>query len=190
MDERMFRRRIFHDGRAIAAMSTMTGEGRKTAPAAGCPEAGSAKRTLSGGFTLMEVLVAVTIVGMTVAVFFQLLSGSMKLEHRGQEVIRKRLLADRVFGDLQCRDIREADFPWNGETDGMSWRLLIYPVEVVDHEIERGEIPLQLPLELFRYEFRYAWKDRGERSISRHATYPPDFFDERFRSKFLAAPQD
>ena len=102
MDERTFRQRIFHNGPAIAAMGTTTGEGRKTLPAAGCPDAGSRWLTPSGGFTLMEVLVAVTIVSMTVSVFFQLLSGSMKLEHRGQEVIRKRLLADRVFGDLQC----------------------------------------------------------------------------------------
>lgn len=138
------------------------------------------------GFTLMETLVAVIIVALTVTVFFQLFSASMNLERRGRVVVQEILLAERVFGDLQRQDIREGDFSWSGETDGLSWRLEIHPVEIVDMKIKDDETPLSLPTELFRFEFHYS-KDNGPtRTIHRYAAYPPDFFDDQFRARSFA----
>ena len=138
------------------------------------------------GFTLLETLVAVIIVTLSVTVFFQLLSSSMKLERQSRDLIHEAILANQVFGNLQRQDVRAADFQWNGETAGLTWSLLILPVEVDDGKLESGEIVLTLPQELYRFEFRYRLEGRPEHALYRHATYPTGFFDDQFKGRHLS----
>lgn len=138
------------------------------------------------GFTLMETLVAVIITSLTVTVFFQLLSGSMNLERRGRDVVLEAMVAEQAFTALQREDIREADFPWTGQAGRLSWRLLIFPEEVRDAFREDDEADLLLPTELYRYTFRYSWRDGSERTLVAFMTHPPEFFDDQFRATHLA----
>ncbi len=137
------------------------------------------------GFTLMETLVAVIITSLTVTVFFQLLSGSMNLERRGRDVVLEAMVAEQTFTALQRKDIREADFPWTGQAERLSWRLHVFPEEVRDAFRQDDEADLRLPTELYRYTFHYSWRDGPDRTLVAFMTHPPDFFDDQFRATHL-----
>ncbi|PTN35142.1 hypothetical protein C6366_11520 [Desulfonatronum sp. SC1] len=144
-------------------------------------------RQCPAGFTLMETLVAVIITSLTVTVFFQLLSGSMNLERKGRDLVQELILADRAFEELQRLDVRDPDFPWEGEAHGLTWRLEIHPVDIASPTIEEDELALRLPQELYLYVFHYGRKGDPGRTIQRHIAHAPDFFDDRFRSVHISA---
>jgi len=135
----------------------------------------------------METLVAVVIAALTVTVFFQLLSGSMNLERKGRDLVQELILADRAFEELQRLDVRDPDFPWEGEARGLTWRLEIHPLDIASTTIEEDELALRLPQELYLYEFRYVYGKGPGRNIQRHVAHALGFFDDRFRSAHISA---
>ncbi len=143
------------------------------------------ERIAPAGFTLMETLVAVIIAALSVTVFFQLLSGSMNLERKGRDLVQELILADRAYEELLRRDVRDSDFPWQGEAHGLSWRLEIHPVDIASAKIEEDELALQLPTELYLYAFHYVYDGGPDRTIQRHVAHAPEFFDDQFRFKHL-----
>lgn len=139
----------------------------------------------SHGFTLMEVLVAMVITALGVAIFLQLFSASINLERRSRGAMQDMMVADRVMEELMRQDVRDAGFAWHGEQEDMSWELRLSPVEIRTLMMEDQETPLRLPMELFRYDLTYARKTGPQREVVRYVTYPLDFFDEQMRGTLL-----
>ncbi|MCF8039386.1 MAG: type II secretion system GspH family protein, partial [Desulfohalobiaceae bacterium] len=75
------------------------------------------------GFTLVEMLVAVIIVGSTLAVFFQLLSSSLRLEKRGRDQFKTLLAAKEKFMDISSLNIKNQEFPWQGADGEARWTV-------------------------------------------------------------------
>jgi hypothetical protein len=137
----------------------------------------------------METLVAVIVTALTVTVFFQVLSASMNLERRGRDRVQEVMAADLAFAALLREDIREADFPWNGEGNDLIWTLRIFAVQTAEEEVEGEETALRLSSELYRYEFAYSWQEGPRRVLHAYIVHPLDFFDDDFQAAQLSEPE-
>jgi len=143
----------------------------------------------SRGFTLLEMMVAVLIVGLTVTVFFQLFGASLKLERRAQSFDEIIIRGQELFALLQARDLRRDDFPWSGEDDDFSWQLTLEPVEVKPEVEQTDDAPaLRLPSELYRLVFVI----RNRKHPSRHLRLvayrrvSTGYFTDDFKKEHLA----
>ncbi len=150
-------------------------------------------KTCRGGFTLIEVLVALLVVGLCVTVFFQLLSAGIKLELKTRRLgALQRDICQwlPLFDDL---DVRHEDFPWQGEAAGMDWELKLYPVETSpDAAAEDNEIPLKLTHELYRYvlDLHYGFRRRKHLQLVFFRYYKRGYFSDDFKDCHLQAIAD
>ena len=141
------------------------------------------------GFTLLEVLVAVVIVGLTITAFFELLTGSLKLERKVEEKLGLEITAREAFTKLLALDPREEDFPWEGTADGKWYEISLFPVELApDKDVaEEQEVTLRLEQELFGYEFTLfenEEKTKGLRLVQ-YKEYSRGHFTEAFLAERL-----
>lgn len=142
--------------------------------AKGCPDP-------EAGFTLLEVLVALVITGLTVTVFLQLLSAGMRLEYRSLQRTQEIMDLEQALNKVLVQDVREDDFQWEGELGQGSWSLDIEPVQTRMQEPEDEEQGLQMPKELYRYVFTYSQEKGREWRVERYVLYDPDFFSDEFK---------
>ena len=143
------------------------------------------------GFTLLEMMVAVLVVGLTVTVFFQLFGASLKLERRGRSFDEIIVCGQEVFALLKVRDLRQDDFPWSGEDENFSWQLTLEPVEVRP-EVEKNDdnTPVvRLPSELYRLVFVIRDRHHSGRRLRlvAYRRVNPGYFTDEFKKAHLAA---
>lgn len=134
------------------------------------------------GFTLLEVLVAVVIVALTVTIFFQLLSSSIRLEIKGREQIDIVLAASQIFDTVMEAAINEPEFDfWEGEEDGISWDLTILEMENVSLLAE-DEIPMRVDKNLYKFilAVHYGTDRKKTMRLYRYKAYEPNFFPQDF----------
>ena len=144
----------------------------------------STPRKSDPGFTLLEVLVALVIVSITVTVFFQLLSSSTRLEFRSRRAMDFTVQTTQAFRDLMFFDVRDPDFPWEGERDGYAWRLRLQPLEGVQEDLEFQEVQINVPTELYRYLFTLTDRDSGRNmTLTMVQAYDTGFFSEDFKNR-------
>ncbi len=99
------------------------------------------------GFSLLEVVVAVAILGAVLAATLTTLGGSTRALGRADGVARAALVADARLAELGSVHPVEAG-ERSGETaDGIRWEMTIEPYRPSD--LDPGEI-LDLPVALFR----------------------------------------
>lgn len=145
----------------------------------------------SKGFTLLEMLVAVLVVGLVVTTFFQLFGASLRLEHRGRGFDRIVIVGEETFALLRARDLRKDDFPWSGEREGFAWKLQLEPI-AVEPDIDASEtdsgLRLRWPSELYRLIFLI----REEKHPGRHLRLvdylrvAPNYFSDDFKKEHLS----
>ena len=80
----------------------------------------------AAGFSLLEVLVALAILGIGLGVVFQGISQGLRLRGESADNIRLALVAERALGELAGREAAP-ETPEEGEDSGCRWRL--EPVE-------------------------------------------------------------
>lgn len=143
------------------------------------------------GFTLMEVLVAAVIVGLTVTVFFQLLSGSLRLEVRSRQTAEAVVEARMLFDQLMAMDVRDDEYPWSGEADGRAWNLSMYAVDVpapLDPDARSGEqseeelLTVRTPSELYRFVLDFTARGGRKVQLALYRDYQPDYFSDDFKN--------
>jgi len=141
------------------------------------------------GFTLLEMLVAVMVVGLTVTVFFQVLSASMKLEVKGRRLDEIQLVAGQLFEFLLARDVRDDDFTWAGELDKYSWKLNLSPAEIKEEStpLDGETIAIRLPEELYRFTLLVHYGPRRKKllTLMREKRFPLNYFTESFKEEHL-----
>lgn len=141
----------------------------------------------SRGFTLIEMLVAVFIVGLALTVFLQLLSSSMKLSHKSRQRLDNACYADEVFSHLLSQDIREDSFNWSGESARGRWVLTLNAVEISTLTIrDLDELNIVLPADLYQFTLTlYRGDERVVFSLESLRQYPLDHFTEDFKQQYV-----
>jgi len=134
------------------------------------------------GFTLLEVLVSLVITGMVLAVFFQIMSSSLRLEHSAGKAVEEAVHMEQVFKTLLAGDVRDSDFQWEGEKDGNTWTLQIQEVDT-EQTRAHSENTLHMRSELYRYIFEYQSRKGKTWTLVRYVQHEPDFFDEDFKRR-------
>ncbi|NCC60284.1 MAG: type II secretion system protein [Verrucomicrobiae bacterium] len=149
-------------------------------------------RSSSEGFTLMEMLVAVIIVGLAVTVFFQLLSSSMKLTIRGRELLETALVAGEFFDELLDKDVRGDMFEFEGQKGAHPWALMIYPVDVEANDDSDDELNVTLPGEVYAYVLTFYFDEEKKKNLSftRYKNHPKNYFDDDFKADHLSDPPE
>ena len=143
----------------------------------------------SRGFTLIEMLAAVLIVGLCVPVFFQLLSASLKLEHKGRHEEQVQLAAAQLFEVLLACDVRKDDFEWEGEIEKLPWSLKLFSVEIAgrrDRHIGDG-LFYRLPRELYRFALTvfYGPGKNKKLELFREKIFKPGYFSDDFKEDHI-----
>ena len=118
------------------------------------------------GFTLLEVMLAVVIMGIVVVLIMNLFSGALRNQKIGTEYLKASILArtkmDKILlsSDIEPEESQgEFDPPYNN----YSWKTKISPVSMTatlgEDEIEkRLEKADNIP-EIFKIEVRVIWKN-------------------------------
>lgn len=88
----------------------------------------------AGGFTLLEVLVALAILGVGLGVVFQGIGQGLRLRSQSADNVRLSLLAERILGGLAEREAAPTE-PEAGEEAGCRWRL-----ETVERAVAPGGV--------------------------------------------------
>ena len=107
------------------------------------------------GFSLLEVLVAFTILAMLLAALFQVFSGGLRAARAGESYTRATVIAQSRLAALGTEQpLREGVF--SGTTDdAYGWRVTVSPyLDEQLPEIDRLLLPLTVTIEVF-------WEDGG-----------------------------
>ncbi len=137
------------------------------------------------GFSLIETLVAMVIAALSITIFFQLISAGMRLESRARSLASDQFVAGRIFDVLQRLDIRELDFPWEGEQEGVRWLVRLSPVDVPDEVVEEG-FALRMDQELYALEMFLDTDSGGSTTrLLRYVAFPLDFLPTDFKAGMM-----
>jgi prepilin-type N-terminal cleavage/methylation domain-containing protein len=102
----------------------------------GCPARPAWRR--ARGFTLLEVAVAMAVLGLVLGTMMQVLSGGLNLEYKAgrlaRAVLRARALADELLSQIELRDGVEE----NVDPDGLRWRRAVRAATPEEMGIEPG----------------------------------------------------
>ena len=148
-------------------------------------------RNSNSGFTLLEMMVAVLVVGLTVTTFFQLFGASLRLERRGRGFDEVIVIGRQTMAQLLVRDLLKDEFPWSGEIENFDWNLHLEPVDVkpdADENAAAEGIILRWPSELYRLVFTIQDKNRPGRHLRlvAYRQVAPGYFTDDFKEKHIA----
>ncbi len=127
---------------------------------------------------------ALVITGLTVTVFFQLLSSGLRLEYNADQTVARVVDLGQTYNHVLNQDVRESDFPWQEDLESFSWTLKIERVETME-TIAESDNPINLTSELYRYVFDFKSKDHREWKIIRYVQHDPGYFSQDFRNTRL-----
>ena len=142
------------------------------------------------GFTLLEMMVAVLIIGLTVTTFFQLFSASLRLEQRARGFDEIIVLGRQTFALLLSRDLRSDEFPWSGEVENFTWSLRLEPLDVkpeIEVAADDETLSLRWTSELYRLVFALQDIRHPGRHLNlvAYQQVKPGFFTNEFKEEHL-----
>ena len=131
---------------------------RRQAPAA-------ARR--SGGFTLLELLLAFMVFALSFATVLEILSGSMRNTVRARQFTEAALTAQSVMDQVGVEIPLEAGLALGGEEGDYRWSLEIYEYQGGDSDMNAVELAELTQLALLQVDLYVSWgeppRDRTQR---------------------------
>ena len=123
------------------------------------------------GFTLLEILLAIAILGVAVTVIMQQFSAGLRIARTSQTHTTATIYAKQMLEEYLLAEEMEEGEASGTFDDGYRWNVSIQAYE--DYKEEEGateeeqEIYEYLPLEMFRIESVVSWMEGGkEKSVA------------------------
>ena len=118
---------------------------------------------LQCGFTLLEVMVAIVILGLGLTVVFELFSGGLKSVEISNDYSNAVILANKKMGELSLKEKLDVgkemgDF---SEEDNYKWEVDIVPYQVdeeTNKEIASPSARNDNPIKIYQLDVRVFWK--------------------------------
>jgi prepilin-type N-terminal cleavage/methylation domain-containing protein len=113
------------------------------------------------GFTLLEVAVAMSILGLGLVTMMQVISGGLTLEYKagglGRAVLTARALMDELLTEIELRDgVEEGE-----EADGIRWRRTVRRATPEEGGDDEAELDFDQEYALRFLEVIVAWNEGG-----------------------------
>ena len=118
---------------------------------------------LQCGFTLLEVMVAIVILGLGLTVVFELFSGGLKSVEISNDYSNAVILANKKMGELSLKEKLDVgkemgDF---SEEESYKWEVEIIPYKVdeeTNKEIASPSARNDNPIKIYQLDVRVFWK--------------------------------
>jgi general secretion pathway protein I len=117
------------------------------------------------GFTLLEILLAISILGVAITVIMQQFSAGLRIARTSQTYTTATIYAKQKLEELQVEEEMKEKEESGSFDDGYYFRVSIMPYEEYMEDEEDEELFDHLPLEMFRLESVVSWKE-GEKEKS------------------------
>jgi len=124
----------------------------------------------SGGFTLLELLLAFVVFALSFATVLEILSGSMRNTMKAREFTEAALTAQSVMDQVGLEIPLQAGFTSAGESGDYRWEIELF--DYVDngenlHSVELAELT---GIELLQVELQVSWGEPPREQSSRFST--------------------
>lgn len=116
------------------------------------------------GFSLIEVLVAFSIMALALGVLYQALGGSMRAAGEAERHVRAVLVAESILA--QYDSVPPGGLDVSGIADGFDWHLRTAPVPPLDEHPDAWTLQ--------NIEVEVSWEDRGAVRRFRLVTVRPE----------------
>ena len=129
---------------------------------------GSMRR--SGGFTLLELLLAFMVFALSFATVMEILSGSMRNTVRARHYTEAALTAQTVMDQVGVEIPVEPGFTMSGESGGYRWELEIYDYEGAESESNAVELAELSGIVLLQVDLYVSWGEPPRDQSRRFST--------------------
>ena len=112
------------------------------------------------GFTLLEILLAISILGVSLTIIMQQFSAGLRIAHTSKTYTTAISYAKQKLEEFQLQqEIQETEESGDFD-DGYSWRVTIVPYEdYLEEEGEDEDLFELLPLEMYRLDSVVSWME-------------------------------
>ena len=112
------------------------------------------------GFTLLEILLAIVILGVSLTVIMQQFSAGLRIAHTSKTYTTAISYAKQKLEEFQLQEEIEETEESGDFDDGYSWRVTIVPYEdYLEEEGEDEDLFELLPLEMYRLDSVVSWME-------------------------------
>jgi general secretion pathway protein I len=122
----------------------------------------------SGGFTLLEVLLAFVIFALGFATVMEILSGSIRNTVRAREYSEIALIAQSVMDQVGLEIALEQGTSASGESGDYTWDLTVDSFDDPTGEVDSVQLAQITGIELLRVDLVISW---GDSSRERHREF-------------------
>ena len=110
------------------------------------------------GFTLLEILLAIVILGVSLTVIMQQFSAGLRIAYTSKTYTTAISYAKQKLEEFQLQQEIEETEESGDFDDGYSWRVTIVPYEdYLEEEGEDEDLFEHLPLEMYRLDSVVSW---------------------------------
>lgn len=128
------------------------------------------------GFSLLEALVAITILGITLGTIMALFSGAMRSVGASGEYSQAIILARKGMEDAILMEDIQSGIEDGSFGNGYTWERTISPLEISEEEEYSNE---DIPFNLYMIEVKVKWlSGRMEKEMSLKSTVLKESFEE------------
>ena len=124
----------------------------------------------SGGFTLLELLLAFMVFALSFAVVLEILSGSMRNTVRARHFTEAAMTAQSIMDQVGVVIPLEVGFQGNGDAGGYRWDLEIYEYEGGSDEPTSVELAELTGIVLLQVDLYISWGEAPAEQVRRFST--------------------
>jgi len=124
----------------------------------------------SGGFTLLELLLAFMVFALSFATVLEILSGSMRNTVRARQFTEAALTAQSVMDQVGIEIPLENGHSASGVEGDYRWRLEIYEYEAPESEVSGPDLAELAQIVLLRVDLEVSWGEPPRERSQRFST--------------------